>query len=423
MNPILPLDQCVPDAEPHVMPDGRVYLYGSYDICGYDCYCSQEYHAFSSDNLIDWVHHGKSFSIEDSHCDKWSRLYAPDCMHKDGRYYLMYCASNNGEGIAVSDKPYGPFKGAFAVEGADGDAIDPTILLDDDGEVYYYWGQFNLRGARLNRDLSRIDKATLNTNLLNEKQHGFHEGPSVCKRGEWYYLVYCDISRGKASCLSYAMSKTPLGPFDKKGVIIDNDHCDPETWNNHGGMTEFNGQWFICYHRSTQCSKYSRRVCIEPVHFNDDGTIDEVEMTTQGIQGPLDPTVPMDASRFCLMNGRLHVGVHGKSDYNNRHREFVQKVHAGDWMAYKYFDFPSGVSRFHLRAGTLGLGGTVEVRLDSPQGTVIGTCEVTPTGGWQLWQQFSCDIPVVAPGVHALYLCFNGMAGQRLMDVESFRFE
>lgn len=423
MNPILPLEHCVPDAEPHVMPDGRLYLYGSYDICGDDFYCSQKYHAFSSDNLVDWVHHGCSFRLEDSHCDRWSRLYAPDCMYKDGRYYLTYCASSKAEGIAVADTPYGPFKNGYPVEGADGDAIDPTILLDDDGSVYYYWGQHELRGARLTDDLRRIDRSTLHTRLLNEKEHGFHEGPSIHKRGEWYYMVYCDTARGKATCLSYAMSRSPLGPFEKKGVIIDNDHCDPDTWNNHGGMAEFKGRWYICYHRSSQSSKYSRRACMEPIAFNDDGTIDEVEMTTQGPEGPLDPTVRMDASRFCLMHGNLHVGVHGKSEHNEHHREFVQKVHAGDWMAYKYFKFSVGVRRFHVRAGSLGFGGTIELHLDDPDGPLVGTCQVTPTGGWQLWRDFSCDITIDRPGVRALYLCFEGIRPNRLMDIESFWFE
>jgi predicted GH43/DUF377 family glycosyl hydrolase len=423
MNPILPLEHCVPDGEPRVMPDGRLYLYGSYDICGDDFYCSQEYHSFSSDDLVNWTHHGMSFRREDSHCDEWSRLYAPDCMHRDGTYYLTYCGPGGAEGIATADTPYGPFRNGFPVEGADGDAIDPTILLDGDGQVYLYWGQFKLRGARLNEDLHSIDKSTLQTSMLNEKEHGFHEGPSIRKRGDWYYMVYCDTARGKASCLSYAMSRSPLGPFEKKGVIIDNDHCDPETWNNHGGMAEFNGRWYICYHRSSQNSKYSRRACMESIAFNDDGTIDEMAMTTQGVEGPLNPRRRIEATRFCLMNGGLHVGVHGRTEYNDRHREFVQKIHARDWMAYKFFDFPADLRRFTVRAGSLGFGGTIELHLDSPDGPLIGTCNVTPTGGWQLWQTFTCPVAVGKPGVHALYLLFQGLGSNRLMDVECFWFE
>jgi hypothetical protein len=218
------------------------------------------------------------------------------------------------------------------------------------------------------------------------------------------------------------MSRSPLGPFEKKGVIIDNDHCDPDTWNNHGGMDQYKGQWYIGYHRSSQNSKYNRRACIERIAFNEDGTIDEVEMTTQGAEGPLDPTKPIEATRFCLMNGNLHVGVHGVTEYNDRHREFVQKVHNDDWMAFKYFDFASSVTQFSVRAGATCNGGTIELHLDGPEGPQIGTCDIAPTGGWQLWQTFSCPVTLGAPGVRALYLVFRGAGSGHLMDVESFWF-
>ncbi|MNW18537.1 hypothetical protein D3C71_2181340 [compost metagenome] len=56
------------------------------------------------------------------------------------------------------------------------------------------------------------------------------------KRNGIYYLVHTDISRGIASCLGCATSKSPLGPFEKRGIIIDNVGCDPGTWNNHGSI-------------------------------------------------------------------------------------------------------------------------------------------------------------------------------------------
>ena len=147
--------------------------------------------------------------------------------------------------------------------------------MDDDGEVYYLWGQFNLRGAKLTKDM-QIDESTLETAILTEQEHGFHEGASLRKRNGKYYLVYTDISRGKATCLSYAIADKPLGPYRKGGVIIDNIYCDPSTWNNHGSIEEFCGQWYVFYHRSSQNTIVNRRVCAEPVYFNEDGTINEV---------------------------------------------------------------------------------------------------------------------------------------------------
>ena len=117
--------------------------------------------------------------------------------------------------------------------------------------------------------MREIDESTLNTHLLTEEEHGFHEGSSVRKRNGIYYFVYTDISRGKASCLSYATSKSPLGPFKKGGVIIDNTGSDPDNWNNHGSIAEYNGQWYVFYHRASHNSNYSRRTCVEPIYFNE----------------------------------------------------------------------------------------------------------------------------------------------------------
>lgn len=99
--------------------------------------------------------------------------------------------------------------------GADGDGIDPAIFLDDDGQAYYYWGQHSLRGGRLKENMRELEPGSVNRALLTESEHGFHEGASLRKRNGLYYLVYTDISGGRASCLSYAVSDNPLGPVYK----------------------------------------------------------------------------------------------------------------------------------------------------------------------------------------------------------------
>lgn len=316
--------------------------------------------------------------------------------------------------------------------------------------------------------LDSIDPSTLCTNLINEAEHGFHEGASIRKRNGIYYLVYTDISRGRATCLSYAMSHSPLGPFEKKGVIIDNTGCDPETWNNHGSIAEFNGNWYVFYHRSSQASNFSRRACIEPIYFNEDGTIDEVEMTTQGASGPMDARVWIDAYRACLLNGKVRTGAveladtsgpvdtagrahtadtarpagasgcanafgttgaagqagtagtAGRTEALDTYSEHLTQIHRGDWAAYKYIDFGSEVSLFEARAGSRAYGGQIEVRLDNPEGPLVGTCEVGHTGGWQKWETVTCPIQSVS-GVHAVYLVFKGRES-RLFDLKSFRF-
>jgi arabinoxylan arabinofuranohydrolase len=434
MNPILAVQHFVPDVEARQWSDGRMYLYGSYDLSGRTSYCSWEYRVFSSADMIHWQDHGESFRSAPPHASlAWADapLFAPDCVFHNGRYYLFFCTAGNGEGVAESLSPSGPFTNAVPVEGAHGDAIDPAVLVDDDGQVYYYWGQFHLRGAQLRPDLHGIQPETLNTRLIDEAGQGFHEGASIRKRDGIYYLVYADISRGRPTCLGYATSYSPLGPFEKRGILIDNLGCDAETWNNHGSIAEFNGQWFVFYHRSSQGSMFNRRVCVEPIHLNTDGSIDEVEMTTQGTGGPLPATQAVEAWRACLLNGRVRTAAQGPTESDPLVREHLTQIHNEDWAAYKYVDFDAQpVNIFAARAGSLAYGGIIEIHLDAPTGERIGTCAVARTGGWQKWETVRCPVQG-AKGVRAVYLVFKGTGDkfvipkfdpERLFDLESFWF-
>ena len=198
MNPFLPCRYCVPDGEAHVFGE-RCYLYGSYDIPGDTEYCSYEYHVFSSDihDLENWVDHGVSFASRGPNAAvPWSdaRLYAPDVAEKDGVYYLFFCLSDGTEGVATSLSPEGPFQNATQLfypddirNSAPLDQIDPAVLVDDDGQAYYYWGQFTLHGARLTPDMKHLEKQSYTENLISEETHWFHEGASVRKfRGKYY---------------------------------------------------------------------------------------------------------------------------------------------------------------------------------------------------------------------------------------------
>lgn len=85
------------------------------------------------------------------------------------------------------------------MKGADGDGIDPAVFIDDDGTAYYFWGQFQLRGGILTDDMTALIPESVKSNILTEHEHGFHEGASIRKRNGKYYLVYTDISRGRAT--------------------------------------------------------------------------------------------------------------------------------------------------------------------------------------------------------------------------------
>ena len=121
LNPIAPPGVYIADPEVRQMPDGRIYVYGSRDEPGNE-WCSHSYHVLSSSDLVNWHVEQFSFATEGlgKQVDYTDRLlYAPDCIYKDGKYYLYYCLAGGGddEGVAVSSSPYGPFRDGKKIEG------------------------------------------------------------------------------------------------------------------------------------------------------------------------------------------------------------------------------------------------------------------------------------------------------------------
>lgn len=396
MNPVLPREHFVPDGEAREMPDGRLYVYGSYDVSGADWYCSDVLHVFSTDDLVHWVDHGVILRCSDiPWAEAGCALFAPDCIHREGKYYLFFCLSNGGEGVAVADHPWGPFTDPQPIDVANGDGIDPAVFIDDDGQAYYYWGQYSLRAARLNSDMRTLDPASITRCLIDEKRHGFHEGASVRKRGDLYYLVFSDISRGRPTCLGYAVSRSPLGPFEYRGVIIDNTGCDPETWNDHGSIAPYKGQWYVFYHRSSQCSRYSRRLCIEPIHFAADGSIPEVTPTTQGVEAPLHPGMiaVADACRLAGNGARSHI----RPDPRCHGEEVLAVASEHGWAAYRYVRFDEPVSQTTLELES-ACSGTVSIWADDD---CLAEVPVHPTDDER--RQIVCPVKPVS-GTKTLYL-------------------
>lgn len=325
--------------------------------------------------MIDWIDHGKSFDsrevtwVWDKNAIKypgvdWSKptpflkkmfekdmkdgkleipkfpddfLFAPDAIYRNGKYYLYFCMPDSSEGVAVGDRPEGPFKNPVQLQCG---GIDPAVFIDDDGQAYYYWGQFSAKGAKLKDNMVEFEEGSIVENLVTEEKHYFHEGSSMRKRGDTYYFVYACMERGKPTSLGYSTSKSPLGPFEYKGIIIDNDGCDPKSWNNHGSIEEVNGQWYVFYHRSSQNREQKRRLCIEPIFFNEDGTIQEVKMTSQGFG----IGEKIEAYRACQLSGTVYIAPLENGD------EVLTGINDGDEAIYRYVNWGKTVNEIEIEA-------------------------------------------------------------------------
>jgi arabinoxylan arabinofuranohydrolase len=421
-NPIVPPGVYMADPTARVWEDGKLLIYGSVDE-SVDYYCSHRYHVLSTTDLVNWNLHENSFSSSgegDRVPYSDALLYAPDCQMKGDTFYLYYCQPDwdHTEGVAASASPYGPFKNATAIDVGGYNQIDPCLFIDDDGQGYYLWGQFTVKMARMNPDMRTLDLTTLADSVITESEHHFHEGAHMVKRNGIYYLLYAHLGRADMpTCIGYSTSRSPMGPFEYGGVIVDNDHCDPGNWNNHGSMAEVNGQWYVFYHRSTHNSKMMRKACMEPVYFNEDGSIDEVEMTSQGAGPPLPASTRIPAERACLLQGNVRIQAFTEDN------EELGGIRNEDRAAFKYVDFGSGVDSIVVRVRPGIFPGGISFKADMPWGPQIGYVEVPALegeGGWITLASETADEPV--EGVRALWLVFNG-EGDELFSLDWLEFK
>lgn len=420
-NPIVPPGVYIADPSAHVWQDGKLYVYGSRDESP-DYYCSWNYNVLSTSDLKTWTIHENTFASKgpgDQVPYSDSYLYAPDAQYKSGTYYLYYCLASRDktEGVATSSSPTGPFKNGTNIRTGGINQIDPCVFIDDDGQAYYIWGQFTAKMAKLKLNMMEIDSTTIRDGIVTEKEHRFHEGGYMVKRNGIYYFVYAGLSiQGFASCICYATSLSPWGPFKYGGVIINNDHSDPKNWNNHGSLVEFKGQWYVFYHRATHGSYTMRKACVEPIIFNEDGSINEVEMTTQGASGPLDARLEMDAERACLLHGNVRIEA---VETNN---EALTGIRGGDKAAYKYLDFGTGIKSVTFRVLPGAEEGSIQVSVGSPFAFGSGASVRVPgNGDGKTWT--SITVPVSnAAGVNAVWLTFN-TKGENTFKIDWFKFE
>lgn len=418
-NPIVPPGVYIADPSTHLWKDGKMYVYGSRDESP-DYYCSWSYDVLSSSDLKTWERHENRFSSRGANDQVLYgdfALYAPDCQYANGRYYMYYCLASgkSTEGVATSKSPAGPFINGTNINVFGHNEIDPCVFIDDDGQAYYIWGQFTAKMARMKPNMMEIDSTTIKDNIVTEKEHFFHEGGYMVKRNGIYYFVYAHMGRaGRPTCIGYATSKSPMGPFTYGGVIIDNDHCDPGCWNNHGSIAEFNGKWYVFYHRSTHGSNTMRKACVEPITFNSDGSINEVEMTTQGAGEPLPATQELDAARACLLYGNVRITA------LNKDNEILTGFRNGDAAAYKYLDFSSKVDSFIVKVAPGGKGISIDVALDNSWGNSIGRVNIPGNSDGTSIKTYSCKIQPVK-GIHSIWLKFYGEGGNHV-KVDSFLF-
>ena len=447
-NPVI-RDQFAADPTARVF-NGKVYLFPSHDILQpkpmpqgmrENWFCMEDYHVFSSDDLIEWTDHGVIINQKEV---PWGNptaysMWAPDCVERNGKYYFYFpdapkSGMGFGIGVAIADKPEGPYKPvANNIEGVNG--IDPCVLQASDGNAYLFWGAG--RCAKLKDNMIEIADDTpkekvkwgerefemMGVNCLKGLPSRQAEGPFAFEYNGNYYLTYPYV-RTNTEVLGYAMSKNPMGPYEYKGLIMA-EHAD-SCWTNHHSIINFKGQWYLFYHHNDYSPNDDKRrsVRIEKLYFNPDGTIKEVKPTMRGV-GVNNALSRIDVDRYNTASKDVNTDFVDSSDtFKGWFAGLKQK---GSYIVYNDVNFADVKNRAYAIATVRANKNTkFSIREKNAKGKVIAEFNVTVVTEGRFrrdysgqWLAVTAPLKYIPSGVTDLCI----VADQDAIDVDAVEFK
>jgi arabinoxylan arabinofuranohydrolase len=457
-------------ADPYVMVyNGRVYVYMSSDAYMYDSngkVIDNNYSniktitCVSSDDMVNWTDHGEIPVAGSNGAAKWaSNSWAPSVAHKviNGKEkFFLYFANNAGSiGVLTADTPIGPWTDPLgkpmitsSTPGVNGVVwlFDPAALVDDNGTGYLYFGggipggNSPTQNQIANPKTSRVIK--LNNDMIHTEGSAatidapfIFEDSGMHKYNGKYYYSYCANFAGThpagspaAGTIAYMTGSSPMGPFTYAGTFLKN----PGTFfgvggNNHHAVFQFKNQSYVTYHAQTLgkalgVTKGYRSPHINKLEYNSNGTIKDVQADMQGVPqvANLNPYIRTEAETIGWNGGISTEKSKASGSMVSSINLDVTSINNGDWLAVSKANFGNGAKSFKANLAST-VGGKIEIYLDSLKGQLIGTLNVSPTGGEQQWKEMQCNVKSVS-GVHNIYFKFTGNSNKNLFNIDYWQF-
>ncbi|HEX2683406.1 MAG TPA: glycoside hydrolase family 43 protein [Ferruginibacter sp.] len=293
-NPIL--NGWYADPEAVVFKD-QYWIYPTYS----DKYNKQVFFdAFSSKDLVNWTKHEH---ILDTNAVRWARraMWAPAIVEKDKKYYFFFAANdiqdNNefgGIGVAVADKPEGPFKDLIGKPLIDkfyngAQPIDQFVFKDTDGQYYIIYGGWqHCNIAKLKNDFTGIIPFPDGSMFREITPDHYVEGPFMFMRNGKYYFMWSEGGwTGPDYAVAYAIADSPFGPFKRVGKILEQDSAVATGAGHHSIIHDAKRDlWYIVYHRRPlgETAANHRVTCIEELYFDKKGFIQPVKLSFTGVK-------------------------------------------------------------------------------------------------------------------------------------------
>ena len=424
-----PIVQTYFTADPAPMVyDGTVYLYTSHDEDSTvnNFFTMYDWRCYSSKDMVNWADHGAVASLKNfTWMNKDNGAWAPQCIERNGKFYLYVPIHGEGISVLVSDSPTGPFTDPVGKRLVESDHIwqdiDPTVFVDDDGQAYLYWGNPSLWYVKLNKDMISYDTTIGKNGVVSVEMTAeafgskagrdgkpgttYTEGPWFYKRNSLYYMIYA--AEGIPEYISYSTANSPEGPWTYKGQIMK--RTDHLAFTNHAGIIDFKGNSYIFYHDQdlSKGQGFKRSVSVEQFTYNADGSIPLITPTKEGVTkcvDNLDPFKKVEAETIAFSEGL-------KTASDSKTGVYVTKIENGDYLKVRSVDFAKGAKTFEASVASASAGGKIEIRLGDRNGELLGTIDVKNTGGLQKWATVKGKVKK-ATGVQDICLVFKGGEGE-----------
>ncbi len=285
----------IPCADPSIVSyNGKYYIYATVDPWGGEELVVLETTDFLSFERkhIQWPNLKECKSPTSGN----DRVWAPGVIQgKDGKFY-MYVTVHNEIWAGVANHPLGPWKNAKEdntplIKGdmfPEFHMIDAEPFIDDNGQVYLYWGS-GLDWKNGHCFVVKLDDDMVSyypDKIRDVTPPNYFEAPFMLKRNGKYYLMY---SQGKCIDNSYkirvSIGDTPYGPWTEmiSSPILSSSQDSTTLGPGHHTVFNARGQDYILYHRIKDNSNtLLRELAIDSLKYDELDNIQKV--TVKGVK-------------------------------------------------------------------------------------------------------------------------------------------
>ena len=291
-NPIVP-DVGLNDPHVHIF-DGKAYVYATHDkSMENESFIMEDWWIWSSTDLVNWELESVLDPADTYIGAGFQSAWATDAAYRNGKYYWYFSELNEQTGVVVGDSPVGPWKDPLGKPFLAED-LTPTheydiSVIEYQGIHYAIFGVWDYYVARMGDDMISLAetprKIIINDPVGPYGEDSTDDKPSVHERNGVFYLSWGAF---------YATSENIYGPYDYKGVIVNEGSFAPgydaPTWphgfqqGRHGNFFEWHKQWYFAYCDISQTgNRYFRDTFISYVHYKDNGEIAPIRVDGIGV--------------------------------------------------------------------------------------------------------------------------------------------